>query len=375
MAWRPSPARVRCRHMASKAQAAAGGSTTPTPQPVATNGRAFTGFSEIASFIWSVADLLRGDYKQSEYGKVILPFTVLRRLDCVLEPTKAEGARPSTRSSRAARSRTSSPSSTRIAGVQFYNTSHARPREAPGRPGPHRRQPPRLHRRASPTDARDIFEHFDFDDADRQARRVEPALPVVCEVRRHRPAPRRGRNLEMGYVFEELIRRFAELSNETAGEHFTPREVIRLMVEPAVHRGRRRADASRASCARSRPGLRHRRHAVGRRGAPARAEPRRPAGGVRPGAERRVLRHLQVRHDDQGPGRREHRARQHASARTAMPGEQLRLHARQSAVRRGVEEGRAGRSAGRARDSRASPAASAPACRASTTARSCSCST
>ena len=94
---------------------------------------------------------------------------------------------------------------------------------------------------ASPPAARDVIEKFDFDAQIDRLDRGEPPLP-----RRRASSPRststrtRSRNVEMGYLYEELIRRFSELSNETAGEHFTPREVIRLMVEPPLHRGRRR---------------------------------------------------------------------------------------------------------------------------------------
>jgi hypothetical protein len=115
-------------------------------------------------------------------------------------------------------------------------------------------------------------------------------------------------NLEMGYLYEELIRRFSELSNETAGEHVTPREVIRLMVnllfiddDPALSKpGVVQDDA--------RPGVRHRRHAQRRRGPPAIAEPAGPPGGLRPGAESGDVRRLPLRHDAQRPGRLAHRA-------------------------------------------------------------------
>ena len=117
-------------------------------------------------------------------------------------------------------------------------------------------------------------------------------------------------NLEMGYLYEELIRRFSELSNETAGEHFTPREVIRLMVnllfaedDELLTEPGRRADPLR-------PRLRDRRHALGGRGPSPRAQPRGPARGLRPGAQRRDLRHLPLRHDVEGPGRLPHRLRQ-----------------------------------------------------------------
>ena len=244
-----------------------------------------------AAFIWSVADLLRGDYKQSEYGKVILPLVVLRRLDCVLEPTKAGRARRAHASARRARSRTSSRSCSGVAGEQFYNTSHrSTSAKLLDDPAQHRRQPAALHRRLL-AGARDVHRQVRLRRPDRPARPGQPPLPRrVASSPRSTCTPTTVSNLEMGYLYEELIRRFSELSNETAGEHFTPREVIRLMVnllfiedddvltKPGIVQ-----DALR-------PRLRHRRHALRRRGPPARAQPRGTARGLRPGAERRDLR-------------------------------------------------------------------------------------
>ena len=183
----------------------------------------------LSSFIWSVADLLRGDYKQSDYGKVILPFTVLRRLDCVLEPTKAAvlaelaakqeggaepGAVPAPQGS----------------GQSFYNTSPLDMKQADGRSGPHRREPVRLRAGVLAGRARHLR-------ALRVSRRRSTGWPrPACSISSPRSSPtstctpRSSATHQMGLVFEELIRKFAELSNETAGEHFTPREVIRLMV-------------------------------------------------------------------------------------------------------------------------------------------------
>ena len=180
-----------------------------------------------AAFIWSVADLLRGDYKQSEYGKVILPLTVLRRLDCVLEPTKAkvlaryeklkgdyENLEPVLRI---------------VSGEQFYNLNPLdlpRLLDDPSQLAGNLR----AYIAGFSSGARDVLEKFDFD---AQIARLDKAnllyqvIGKFAEIDLH---PDTVSNLEMGYLYEELIRRFSELSNETAGEHFTPREVIRLMV-------------------------------------------------------------------------------------------------------------------------------------------------
>jgi type I restriction enzyme M protein len=183
--------------------------------------------SNLSSFIWSVADLLRGDYKQSEYGKVILPFTVLRRLDCVLEPTKA--AVLAEKTAREAAGLNPEPFLLRKAGQLFYNTSPLDLKKLMGDQD-HIGENLRAYLQAFSPAVRDIFESFEFHvQIDRLAK--SGLLYMACEkfanIDLH---PDTVSNAEMGAVFEELIRKFAELSNETAGEHFTPREVIRLMV-------------------------------------------------------------------------------------------------------------------------------------------------
>ncbi|MGV8804881.1 MAG: type I restriction-modification system subunit M [Polaromonas sp.] len=181
----------------------------------------------LSSFIWAVADLLRGDYKQSEYGKVILPFTVLRRLDCVLEPTKA--AVLAEKQTREAAGLNPEPFLLRKAGQFFYNTSPLDLKKLMGDQD-HIGENLRAYLQAFSPAVRDIFESFEFHtQIDKLAK--SGLLYMVTEkfttIDLH---PAVVSNAEMGAVFEELIRKFAELSNETAGEHFTPREVIRLMV-------------------------------------------------------------------------------------------------------------------------------------------------
>jgi len=181
----------------------------------------------LSSFIWSVADLLRGDYKQSEYGKVILPFTVLRRLDCVLEPTKR--AVLAELEKRAAAGVNPEPFLLKKSGQRFVNTSELDMKRLMGDQD-HIGENLRRYMDHFSEAVRDIFVRFEFH---AQIDRLEKAglLYLVTEkfatIDLH---PDTVSNAQMGTVFEELIRKFAELSNETAGEHFTPREVIRLMV-------------------------------------------------------------------------------------------------------------------------------------------------
>lgn len=180
-----------------------------------------------AAFIWSVADLLRGDYKQSEYGKVILPLTVLRRLDCVLEPTKdAVRARAVTLRGRVDNK---GPVLEAVAGQRFYNDS---PLSFPLLLNDPAQIASNLHAYIAgfSQGARDVIEKFDFDAQIARLARSNLLYLVIAKFAELDLHPDTVSNLEMGYLYEELIRRFSELSNETAGEHFTPREVIRLMV-------------------------------------------------------------------------------------------------------------------------------------------------
>jgi type I restriction enzyme M protein len=188
--------------------------------------------TNLSSFIWSVADLLRGSYRQSDYGKVILPFTVLRRLDCILEPTKdrvleefkkrtGEGVDPT-------------PFLTRIAKQTFYNSSPLDLSKALAEPT-HIRSNLLRYINGFSSNIGDIFEKYEFDDQIEKLANADLLYLVskkFAEIDLH---PDRVSNADMGLVFEELIRKFAELSNETAGEHFTPREVIRLMVDLLFH--------------------------------------------------------------------------------------------------------------------------------------------
>lgn len=188
------------------------------------------GHSEKIAFIWAVADLLRGDYRASDFGKVILPLVVLRRLDCVLESTKQavlERAKTVPESATATMRETILNGA---AGQSFHNLS-------PYTFARLKAEPDQLEANLTSylngfsSNIRDIF--IDRFELPAQVARLERSnllflvMSKFAEIDLH---PDRVSNLAMGYIFEELIRRFSEQSNETAGEHFTPREVIRLMV-------------------------------------------------------------------------------------------------------------------------------------------------
>lgn len=200
--------------------------SNPPPSP-----RSFNGFSEITSFLWSVADLLRGDYKQADYGKVILPLTVIRRLDCVLDKSKAKVLNKHEELKKAKHPEgTIEKMLVRLTGVPFYNTSKLDFEKLKGDPNHIAANLTSYIKGFSPN-ARDVIEQFKF--ADQIAKLDESNLlfQVVSRFADVDLHPDKVPNHVMGSIFEELIRRFAEASNETAGEHFTPREVIRLMVD------------------------------------------------------------------------------------------------------------------------------------------------
>ena len=188
-------------------------------------------FSQTAAFIWSVADLLRGDFKQSQYGRIILPFTLLRRLECVLEETKAAVVAESQRI--AGLSIEKQPKTEeaqanflkRASKRPFYNTS---PMDLSKMGQSDIKDNLNTYVQSFSKDAREIFEHFKFEEFVGQLADANLLYKVVRMFATTDLSPEAISNHEMGVVFEELIRRFAESSNETAGEHFTPRDIVRL---------------------------------------------------------------------------------------------------------------------------------------------------
>ncbi|MDA3915284.1 class I SAM-dependent DNA methyltransferase [Oleiagrimonas sp.] len=183
--------------------------------------------SSLSALIWSVADLLRGDYKRSEYGRVILPFTVLRRLDCVLAPSKSKVL--AEHAKRTAAKLDPDAFLRRVSDVRFYNTSEL---DLPRLMGDQDHIKSNLYSyiEGFSSDVRDIFEHFDFHAQIERLAKADLLYLVTEKFVNFNLHPDEVDNAQMGLVFEELIRKFAEASNETAGEHFTPREVIRLMI-------------------------------------------------------------------------------------------------------------------------------------------------
>ncbi|WP_286739890.1 type I restriction-modification system subunit M [Psychrobacter sp. UBA3068] len=183
-------------------------------------------FSQTAAFIWSVADLLRGDFKQSQYGRIILPFTLLRRLECVLEDTKAAVVAESQRiAEKGLPEEAQEKFIMRASKRPFYNTS---PMDLSKMGQSDIKDNLNTYVQSFSKDAREIFEHFKFEEFVGQLADANLLYKVVRMFATTDLSPETISNHEMGFVFEELIRRFAESSNETAGEHFTPRDIVRL---------------------------------------------------------------------------------------------------------------------------------------------------
>lgn len=186
-----------------------------------------TNFFQTAAFIWSVADLLRGDFKQSQYGRVILPFTLLRRLECVLAPSKdavvaeAEKLKDSPLPEEGREKFLLGATN----GLSFFNTS---PMEL-GMMGQNDiKENLENYVQCFSKDVREIFEHFKFSEFVGLLDDANLLFKIVKKFATTDLSLQAISNHEMGLVFEELIRRFAESSNETAGEHFTPRDIVRL---------------------------------------------------------------------------------------------------------------------------------------------------
>ena len=185
-------------------------------------------FKDKANFLWSIADLLRGHYKQADYGKVILPLTVLRRLDFVLETTKKK-VLDAYEVNKGKKPEILEPILNNAAKAKFHNRSKFDFYEL-AKDSNNIAANLRNYINGFSIGAKEIIDYFSFED---QIKKLDEYDLLYLVIKRFAEAGTMFKNvttLEMGYIFEELIRKFAELSNETAGEHFTPREVIRLMV-------------------------------------------------------------------------------------------------------------------------------------------------
>lgn len=185
-------------------------------------------FREKANFIWSIADLLRGHYKQADYGKVILPLVVLRRLDIVLAPTKSK-VLESYKIHKNKKPEVLEPILNGITKVKFHNHSKFDFNELAK---DHNNTAANLRNYINgfSSSAREIIDYFSFEDQIKKLDEYDLLYLVINEFTTKGEVLEGISSIEMGYIFEEIIRKFAEISNETAGEHFTPREVIRLMV-------------------------------------------------------------------------------------------------------------------------------------------------
>jgi len=188
--------------------------------------------NNLAAYCWSIADLLRGDFKQSQYGRIILPFTLLRRLEGVLEKSKEKVLAEYVKVQKmnlleeAEEKLLIRATGTRVADrLSFYNTSKMDLSKL-GESGI--KDNLESYIQGFSKDAREIFEHFKFAEFIGQMNDANLLYKIVQKVRATDLSPKAISNHDMGKVFEELIRRFAESSNETAGEHFTPRDIVHL---------------------------------------------------------------------------------------------------------------------------------------------------
>lgn len=186
-----------------------------------------TNTNNLAAFIWSLADLLRGDFRQSQYGRVILPFALLRRLECVLEKSKPKVLEEY---KKIKKKKLPEEAEEKLLlrstnGLQFFNKSLM---DLSKLGESDIKDNLESYIQAFSSDAREIFEHFKFNEFIAQLDDANLLYKVVKKVREADLSLKSVSNHDMGLVFEELIRKFAESSNDTAGEHFTPRDIVRL---------------------------------------------------------------------------------------------------------------------------------------------------
>jgi len=184
-------------------------------------------FGEKVNFIWSIADLIRDAFKRSKYQDVILPLTVLRRIDCVLEPTKPDVLKANARLK--GKLENLAPQLCKASGFAFYNTSPYDFEKLLG-DAPNLASNLRAYINGFSDNMREVLEKFDFDNTIAKLDEAGLIFLVLEKFKTIDLHPDKVSNHEMGYIFEELVRKFNEALNENPGEHFTPREVIRFMV-------------------------------------------------------------------------------------------------------------------------------------------------
>ena len=326
----------------------------------------------ITNFIWGIADdVLRDLYVRGKYRDVILPMTVLRRLDAVLEPTKQAVIAMKADLDKAGITNQDA-ALRQAAGQDFYNTSRFTLRDLRARASQQQLKADfEAYLDGFSPNVQDILDNFEFRNqiprlskADALGTLIEKFLDPSINLS---PNPVKNGdgsikhpgldNHAMGTIFEELVRRFNEENNEEAGEHWTPRDAVKLMARLDLPADRRPDRVRHLPALRRR--VRHRRHADGRRGDAARARRRARQAGLdaplRAGDQRRDLCHLQGRPAAQGRrrGGRQHRRRAGMvdAVERRLPVARVRLHAVEPALRQELEErpgahGRQGRHPG-----------------------------
>src|SRR5213080_3866033 len=185
--------------------------------------------SEIVSFLWGVADLIRDTFKRGKYQDLILPLTVLRRLDCVLAPTKGKVLAKQAEL-RGKKLENLDPQLRKVAGFAFYNTSRYDFDKLLA-DAPNLAANLRNYIAGFSENMRDVLEKFDFDNTIKRLSEAGLLFQVLERFKNVDLHPDRVPNPMMGTIFEELIRKFNEALNENPGEHFTPRDVVHLMVD------------------------------------------------------------------------------------------------------------------------------------------------
>src|SRR6266487_6352063 len=185
-------------------------------------------YGQIVNFIWAVADLIRDSFRRGEYQSVILPLTVLRRLDCVLAPTKKRVLE--TNAKLRGKLENLDPQLRKASGFAFYNTSRY-DFEKLLADAPNLAANLRNYIAGFSQNMREVLEKFDFDNTISKLAEAGLLFQVLERFKNVDLHPDHVPNPMMGTIFEELIRKFNEALNENPGEHFTPRDVVHLMVD------------------------------------------------------------------------------------------------------------------------------------------------